>query len=164
MALRRFNTGGGKKQKGLTKEQLEEVKDAFDIFDADGSGKIGFKELMVAMRSMGFQPTKEEVQAMIDQADKDGSGTVGYAEFTKMMTGKICNRKPKDELMKAFAFFDRDKTGMISFKNLKCVMREVGEDMTDEEIQTMIDDADADGDGELNPEEFSKALHKARVF
>eukprot|EP00409_Alexandrium_fundyense_P004310 CAMPEP_0185903192 /NCGR_PEP_ID=MMETSP0196C-20130402/2403_1 /TAXON_ID=2932 /ORGANISM="Alexandrium fundyense, Strain CCMP1719" /LENGTH=176 /DNA_ID=CAMNT_0028622185 /DNA_START=60 /DNA_END=588 /DNA_ORIENTATION=- len=48
MALRRFNAGG-KKQKELTEEQKQEIKEAFDLFDTDGSGEIDSKELKVAI-------------------------------------------------------------------------------------------------------------------
>ena len=39
-----------------------------------------------------------------------GSGTIGYDEFLKMMTQKILNRDPKDEILKAFRLFDDDET------------------------------------------------------
>merc|ERR1739845_65969 len=97
---------------------------------------------------------KEEIQKMISDVDDDGSGTIGYEEFLKMMTHKILNRDPKDEILKAFRLFDDDETGKISFKNLKRVAKELGERMTDEELQEMIDEADRDGDGEVNEEEF----------
>ncbi|CAE8731886.1 unnamed protein product [Polarella glacialis] len=93
MALRRFNAGG-KKQKELTEEQKQEIKEAFDLFDTDGSGEIDSKELKVAMRALGFEPKKEEIQKMISDVDDDGSGTIGYEEFLKMMTHKILNRDP----------------------------------------------------------------------
>merc|ERR1711879_509884 len=91
MALRRFNAGG-KKQKELTDEQKQEIKEAFDLFDTDGSGSIDSKELKVAMRALGFEPKKEEIQKMISDVDDDGSGTIEYEEFLKMMTHKILNR------------------------------------------------------------------------
>lgn len=106
----------------------------------------------------------QEIQKMISDVDDDGSGTIGYEEFLKMMTHKILNRDPKDEILKAFRLFDDDETGKISFKNLKRVAKELGERMTDEELQEMIDEADRDGDGEVNEEEFLRIMKKTNLF
>merc|ERR1719316_2157691 len=70
------------------------------------------------MRALGFEPKKEEIQKMISDVDDDGSGTIEYEEFLKMMTHKILNRDPKDEILQAFRLFDVDETGKLSF-NLK---------------------------------------------
>jgi len=164
MALRRVGAAGKGKQKELTEEQKQEIKEAFDLFDTDGSGSIDAKELKVAMRALGFEPKKEEIQKMISDVDDDGSGTIEFDEFLKMMTHKILNRDPKDEILKAFRLFDDDETGKISFKNLKRVAKELGERMTDEELQEMIDEADRDGDGEVNEEEFLRIMKKTNLF
>ena len=40
---------------GLTEDEVEEIKEAFDLFDTDGSGSIDPKELRAAMQSLGFE-------------------------------------------------------------------------------------------------------------
>ena len=157
----------GKKNAGLTEEQKQEIREAFDLFDTDGSGTIDAKELKVAMRcvegvlsfvdvmnnwkkscqyrALGFEPKKEEVKKMIADIDKDGSGNIDFEEFLTMMTAKMGERDSREEILKAFRLFDDDETGKISFKNLKRVAKELGENMTDEELQEMIDEADRDG-------------------
>ena len=40
---------------GLTEDEVEEIKEAFDLFDTDGSGSIDPKELKAAMQSLGFE-------------------------------------------------------------------------------------------------------------
>ena len=153
-----------KKRSELTEEQKQEIKEAFDLFDTDGSGSIDAKELKVAMRALGFEPKKEEIRKMIQEADKDGSGVIDFPEFLDMMTQKMSERDPREEMMKAFRLFDDDETGKISFKNLKRVAKELGENMTDDEIQEMIDEADRDGDGEIGEEEFMRIMKKTNLF
>ncbi|KAG5457675.1 MAG: homogentisate 1,2-dioxygenase-domain-containing protein, partial [Olpidium bornovanus] len=70
-------------------------------------------------------------------------------------------RDSREEILKAFRLFDDDETGKISFKNLKRVAKELGENLTDEELQEMIDEADKDGDGEVNEEEFLRIMKKS---
>jgi len=52
------------------------------------------------------------------------------------------------------------KSHRISFRNLKRVATELGENLTDEELQEMIDEADRDGDGVINDEEFFRVMRK----
>ena len=142
----------------LTEEQKQEIREAFDLFDTDGSGTIDAKELKVAMRALGFEPKKEEIKKMISDIDKDGSGTIDFSEFLEMMTAKMSEKDSREEILKAFRLFDDDETGKISFRNLKRVAKELGENMTDEELQEMIDEADRDGDGEINEDEFLRIM------
>ena len=128
------------------------------------SGTIDAKELKVAMRALGFEPKKEEIRKMIAEIDRDGSGTVDFNEFLAMMTTKMGERDSREEILKAFRLFDDDETGKISFRNLKRVANELGEKMSDEELQEMIDEADRDGDGEINQDEFFRIMKKTSLY
>jgi len=151
------------KPKGLTDDQIQEIREAFDLFDTDGSGTIDAKELKVAMRALGLDAKKDEIRRMINDIDKDGSGTIDFNEFLNMMTARMGDRDSREEIVKVFRLFDDDETGKISFKNLKRVAQELGENMTDEELQEMVDEADRDGDGEVNEDEFFRIM-KRRGF
>merc|ERR1712075_32715 len=116
-------------------------------------GNIDVKELTIAMKALGCEPKAGEIEKMIGEVDDDGSGEIGYPEFLKMMTNKILNKDPKDDMLKAFRLFDDDQTGSVTFKNLKRCAKETGQTLTDDELQEMLNDADKDGDGELDEEE-----------
>ncbi|XP_034738845.1 caltractin [Etheostoma cragini] len=148
----------------LTEEQKQEIKEAFDLFDTDGTGTIDVKELKVAMRALGFEPKKEDIKKMIADIDKEGSGTIEFSDFLSMMTLKMNEKDSKEEILKAFRLFDDDGTGKITFKNLKRVAKELGENLTDEELQEMIDEADRDGDGEINEQEFLRIMKKTNLY
>lgn len=96
--------------------------------------------------------------------DPEGLGKLSYEEFLHIMTAKMSEKDSKEEVLRAFRLFDDDDTGKISFKNLKRVAHELGENLTDEEIQEMIDEADKDGDGEISQEEFLKIMRKACLY
>ena len=118
----------------LTEEQKQEIKEAFDLFDTEGLGQIDAKELKVAMRALGFEPKKEEVKRMIADIDREGRGIIEFQDFLDVMTIKMAERDPREEILKAFRLFDDDSTGKISLRNLKRVARELGETMTDDEL------------------------------
>ena len=76
----------------------------------------------------------------------------------------MAERDPREEILKAFRLFDDDNSGKISLRNLKRVARELGETMTDDELQEMIDEADRDGDGEISEEDFIRVMKKTNLF
>merc|ERR1719460_533889 len=117
----------------LSDQQVRECKEAFELFDTDGSGSIDQKELKVAMRALGFEPKKEEVKKMVNDLDRDGDGTVDFPEFLHMMSGKMGEKDAKEQLLEGFALYDDDETGKITLQNLKRVAKELGESMGEDE-------------------------------
>merc|ERR1711924_32364 len=129
----------GKKAKPgqLTDEQLDEIREAFSLFDADASGMIDIRELKAAMRALGFEVKNEELKKMVADIDNDGNGTIEFTEFLQMMTGKMGEKDSREE---------------------------IGENIDDEELQDMINQADRDGDGEINIDEFYRIMKKKGNF
>jgi centrin-3 len=148
----------------LTEDQRLETKEAFDIFDSDKSGAIDRHELRVAMRAMGFDVSKSEILEIMEAKDPDNTGSIKFAAFQEVVGEKMSQRDPLDEIRKAFALFDDDKTGKISLKNLRRVARELGESMTDDELQAMIDEFDTDHDGQISEQEFIAIMDPTQSF
>ncbi|XP_022853885.1 calmodulin-7-like [Olea europaea var. sylvestris] len=142
----------------LTDDQISEFKEAFSLFDKDGDGCITTKELGTVMRSLGQNPTEAELQDMINEVDADGNGTIDFPEFLNLMARKMKDTDSEEELKEAFRVFDKDQNGFISAAELRHVMTNLGEKLTDEEVDEMIREADVDGDGQINYEEFVKIM------
>merc|ERR1712021_79616 len=162
---RNMSRRGAAKKKakgGLTEEQIEEIREAFNLFDADNSGAIDVRELKAAMRALGFEVKKEELKEMI--SDNDGNGSIEFQEFLEMMTGKMGEKDTREDIEKVFKLFDDDNTGKISLRNLRRVAQELGENIDEEELQDMINQADRDGDGEINIDEFYRIMKKKGNF
>ncbi|XP_062201652.1 probable calcium-binding protein CML8 [Phragmites australis] len=148
------------RRKPLTAQKRKEIKEAFDLFDTDGSGSIDPRELNVAMRALGFEMTPEQINQMIAEVDKDGSGTIDLDEFEHMMTDKMGERDARDELHKAFRIIDQDGNGKISDVDIQRLAIETGERFTLDEVREMIEAADENGDGEIDQEEFMKMMKR----
>ena len=142
----------------LTEEQIAEFQEAFQIFDKDGDGSITTKELGTVMRSLGQNPSDEEVRQMIEEVDEDKSETIDFKEFLGLMARKMKETDAEDELLEAFKVFDRDGNGKISAHELRYVMLSSGEDLTEQDIQEMVMEADIDGDGFIDYQEFVKIM------
>jgi len=86
-----------------------------------------------------------------------GNGTIDFPEFLTMMARKMKDTDSEEEIREAFRVFDKDGNGFISAAELRHVMTNLGEKLTDEEVDEMIREADIDGDGQVNYEGMCSA-------
>lgn len=155
-----FRKHATRRRHALDEEQLIEIKEAFNLFDIEHSGQIDARELKAAMRALGFEVKKQELRTIMQESGRTLLDTVDYNEFVAIMTPRLSARDSRDEIIKIFRLFDDDKTGKISFRNLKRVALELGETLADEELQEMIEEADRDGDGLLCFDEFYRVMKR----
>ena len=118
-------------------EQMEELKEAFQLFDTDHSGAIDSREFKAAMRALGFPIKKIDVIRYFKEIPKDISQSLSFEEFIRIVGPILPKRDSKEEIFKVFKLFDEDNSGKISFKNLRKIALEVGENLTDDEIKDM---------------------------
>ncbi|XP_037505746.1 calmodulin-A-like [Rhipicephalus sanguineus] len=142
----------------LSEEAIAELREAFALFDKDGNGAFGTKELGTVMRALGYNPTEAKLKDMIAEVDIDGNGTIDFPEFLAMMTKKTRSTDTEDEIREAFRVFDRDGNGFITATELSHVMTTLGEKLTDEEVDAIIREAfevfDRDGNGFITATEL----------
>jgi centrin-1 len=148
----------------LTEDQKQEIREAFDQFDTDGSGSIDAKSLKIAMRALGFEITREEVREMLHKTFGAALGAIDFNTFLELAGRKIIERDPMQEVLKAFQLFDKDHNGSISLKDLKTATLELGENLTDDELREMIKEADRDLDGEVGQREFLEMMKHSGLF
>ncbi|XP_023331275.1 neo-calmodulin [Eurytemora carolleeae] len=139
----------------FTDQQMEEFKEAFVEFDIDGDGTITKEELGTVMRRLGERPTEEELQEMVSEVDQDGSGAIELDEFIQMMANRISEG---NKIKQVFDFFDKNDDGYISSAELTAVMLDLGEQLTEDEIEEMMRWADKDGDGRVGYSEFAALM------
>ncbi|CAM9830356.1 unnamed protein product [Chrysoparadoxa australica] len=146
-------------EKPLTEEEIADYREAFRNFDKDGNGEIDLHELGVVMRSLGYSPTDKQLKEMLAGVDEDGNGVINFDEFVAMMRKCGVETDFEKEIKQAFAFFDKDGNGHISPQELSEIMRGLGANLSDSEIDLLVKEADADGDGEIDVTEFLQVMY-----
>ncbi|KAG0123989.1 hypothetical protein HOY82DRAFT_673726 [Tuber indicum] len=156
----------------LSEEQRAEINEAFHLFDLDKDRMIDYHELKVAMKALGFDVPKPELLQILREHGTPGPGQqaqpgaqpsrlyISQEAFTSIMTQKILERDPLDEILRAFDLFANAAGGgtgqesRIGIEDLRRVARELGETLEEEELRAMIEEFDIDNDGMISKEEF----------
>jgi len=112
------------------------------------------------MQSLGLEQKNEAVFNMIKEIDTDGSGELEFTEWLEMMTARLSDKTPRSEIEKVFKLFDDDRTGDISLNNLKRVAADLGEEISNEELQEMVQRNDVDKDGAWTIDDFYAVMTK----
>lgn len=153
----------------LTDQESKELREAFNMFDKEGSGTIEAAEIRVALRVLGFEAHDEEVQALISQHDKDKSARIDFDEFTQILLMKLAEPQPVSQLIRAFHIIDKDGDDRISLSDLMGVAEELGENLDVDELREIIMSARGKANqfdihtkdvGSISQSEFLAAIRK----
>ncbi|KAJ4916089.1 putative calcium-binding protein CML27 [Raphanus sativus] len=132
----------------------EELKKVFDQFDSNGDGKISVTELGGVFKAMGTSYTETELNRVLEEVDTDRDGFINVDEFSALCRSS----SSASEIRDAFDLYDEDKNGLISAAELHKVLNRLGMSCSVEDCARMIGPVDADGDGNVNFEEFQKMM------
>ncbi|OMJ92808.1 hypothetical protein SteCoe_4349 [Stentor coeruleus] len=146
-------------KKGISKDQVLEIKKAFDLFDVDRKGIIDTEELRDAMEDQGFKRKNPTVFKLFCQLDLEKKEKIDFMTFFDMLTERD-EASSEDEIKKFFDLFDREGLGYIEIKNLKNVVKDLGESLDDEDIVDLIRKSDLDGDGKVTYQDFYNIMSK----
>ncbi len=89
-----------------------------------------------------------------------GNGVISFEEFLDMMTARISDKNTRDDIERVFKLFDSNRNGYISLDDMKRVAKELGEDISEKELQEIIQRADLDNDSKLTIEDFYQVMTK----
>ena len=148
---------------GLSNDEVDEIRQAFDLFDTNGTGKIDPKELKAAMQSLGFDtknPTIYTLIADLDTAEAAKNGGVNFDDFVGSINNKLGDKESKEGIHRIFELFiDDPNADTITLSSLKKIAQELGENMSAEELKDMLERASANGT-ELTFDEFYEIMTK----
>ncbi|KNZ77843.1 Myosin regulatory light chain cdc4, partial [Termitomyces sp. J132] len=168
----------------LTPISMTEYKEAFALFDKRGTGAVPRETLGDLLRALGQNPTQAEVAEIVAGAPRD----VDYTRFLKIFKSQsprrvqACwhtrsthplrgitptNSYPRvfaasliytEEFIRGFQVFDKEGNGFIGAGELRYVLTQLGEKMTDEEVDELLKGVQIGPDGNVNYESFVRTI------
>ncbi|XP_021696958.1 calcium-binding protein E63-1 isoform X2 [Aedes aegypti] len=162
------------------KDEKFYLRTAFDLLDRDQDGHVTPEELQFMLRNLGIHVRDELIDDLLREASRTGSGLIDETEFLQWVariqalkeesntsssgssssnsTTQAADDDLTQDLVAAFRVFDRDGNGYITRDELKSAMDMIGENVTEYQLNEMLELADADKDGRINYEEFARLL------
>ena len=144
----------------FTEKDIIQIKDVFDSFDIDRNGIITPNDLRNSLQAFGFNAAKDTIYDIMAEFDENESGGLSFKEFLQMLMTRSQFTETRAEVQKVFSKYDYNRKGWISFEDLKKMGKELGEDIEEDEIEEMFKNADENGDGKMNFEEFYSVITK----
>jgi Ca2+-binding EF-hand superfamily protein len=141
--------------KGKTTSEVDEIKEAFKLFDTDGSGTVDVNEFKDALNNLGLDDNNGAFVQLLDNIDANKSGKVDFDEFVNLLTVHGSDLTTKEDLERVYTYFlGDDKGDKIDINHLRDVCELLGEKLSDEELEEMIFRADTDKDGKVSFDEY----------
>ncbi len=148
-------------ERGISLEDVKQIKEAFDLFDNDKSGSIDSKELKEALKNIGLTTENATLNNIMESLDADHSGTVDFDEFFDLLSSKATIGESEADLKKVFELFTGNKSDYIDFDTLKQISKELSDlNMTENEMREMIKRADSNNDGKVTAKDFFNIMTK----
>ncbi|RPD56550.1 EF-hand protein [Lentinus tigrinus ALCF2SS1-6] len=133
-----------------------EYKEAFALFDKKGTGAVPREVLGDLLRALGQNPTQAEVADIVAGAPRE----VDYKTFLTILN-RPDGFKPAgtpEEFIRGFQVFDKEGNGFIGAGELRYVLTQLGEKMSDEEVDELLKGAQIGPDGNVNYESFVRTI------
>ena len=142
----------------LDEEKLKECKIVFDLFDKDKDGLIPTKELGNLMRIVGAAPSNIELETIIQNLESNNHKLISFEKFIVIFQKKLESQDSEEDIINEFRKLDKDNNGTISENDLRNLMSNYDNPLSEEEIEEIIQEANVDSNGNIDYINFTKIL------
>jgi calmodulin len=138
----------------LSTEQIAEIQEYFDIFDEEKTGRILVSQLDVTLRYLGFFKSSSEHAEFVKKYVTDDPEYILFSEFLKIMEEILDSTDPKTAIQEAFDLFIKNEDGTVPAKTVRHIMTNLGERLSDTEVDDMFFVAGIDEESNLTFDDF----------
>eukprot|EP01062_Namystynia_karyoxenos_P062753 TRINITY_DN55628_c0_g1_i1.p1 TRINITY_DN55628_c0_g1~~TRINITY_DN55628_c0_g1_i1.p1 ORF type:complete len:323 (+),score=121.57 TRINITY_DN55628_c0_g1_i1:102-971(+) len=154
-------------RRGKVEQRLNDIKQLFRKYDANGDGVLERDEMHQLLRDMaGGMPTllDDEIDYVMCSADANSNGVIDEEELPRAIQLWEGYLEHRDEIYAVMERYDTNKDGVLSRDELRAMLSDLKggcEVATDDEVNEVMRAADVSRTGSLTPREavFALAYH-----
>eukprot|EP00051_Salpingoeca_urceolata_P001273 m.39688 g.39688 ORF g.39688 m.39688 type:complete len:145 (-) comp11300_c0_seq1:50-484(-) len=135
---------------GVTEEEISKFREAF--FGKNGPGHVTLAQLRELATAIGEPDIPDTtLQSILKKAGKP----VDFGKMLELLADAVPRPQSEADMATAFAAFDTDRSGTITIDELRAVLKGLDHKMSASDLESLVKDIDADGDGQISYKEFA---------
>ena len=143
----------------LPEDLLVQISCAFCLFDSDKDGLLKYKDfLKVLSKNQISLPESSEKKILSSNNDNDNPTDVSMKDFISLVNTRMKNVESEEELVEMFKIFDKKGTGKVSSGDIRSVLDDIDEPISQQELEELMLNWDKDKDGFLDFSEFKEMM------
>ncbi|XP_072133785.1 calmodulin-like protein 4 isoform X1 [Mobula birostris] len=140
--------------KFLTQNQIQEFRECFSLYDKKRKGKISSGDLITVLRCLGTSPTPGEVERHLLHHNIERSGELDFSTFLTIIHQQQQQEDPGREILDAMLMADKEKAGFITATELRTKLTQMGEKLTNREVDELLQEANVAPNGIVKYRDF----------
>eukprot|EP00689_Sawyeria_marylandensis_P001272 EC821274.1.p1 GENE.EC821274.1~~EC821274.1.p1 ORF type:complete len:153 (+),score=56.81 EC821274.1:73-531(+) len=144
----------------LNSSEVLDAKEVFKLYDRDVDGFISISDLGQVIRSCNHNPSSIQIEEITKEIDPQGTGKFDFNSLKNILDKIVCIADDQKEVTNSLKIFDKENTGFISLSELRGALTTLGEKIPSQIVDSLLNQAQQDGDGNINVTDMVNVLFK----
>ena len=144
----------------LPEDLLVQISCAFYLFDADKDGMLKPKDFLKVLSKNQIRLPESSAKDILDSYNNNNENEtdITMKDFISLINKRMKNVESEEELMEMFKIFDKKGTGKVSSGDIRSVLDDIDEPISQQELEELMLNWDKNKDGFLDFFEFKEMM------
>ena len=143
----------------LPEDLLVQISCAFYLFDNDKDGMLKSKDFLKILAKNQIRLPESSAKKLLGNYNNNENETdVSMKDFISLINTRMKKVESEEELVEMFKIFDKKGTGKVSSGDIRAVLDDIDEPISQQELEELMLNWDKNKDGFLDFSEFKEMM------
>ena len=145
--------------KNFPEDILVQISCAFNLFDSDKDGFLNPKDFLKVLDQVGIKLNEASMKEMLNSLSSNENGNkISIKDFVAFVNSRMKNVESEEEILEMFKIFDKKGSGKVSIGDIRSVLEDIEEPVSQQELEDLMFTWDKNKDGYLDFAEFKEMM------